>query len=428
MANISPSILAVENLTPQLWDLVHAKAEDTIWYAFIGTLLQAMLVTSVLGLTIKYFTYFTNRDSPYVLWGIGIGTTIQVGELMLTCAEDYRLIHCGPDKFQDMFKFLVISGMIRNMTAAMFNIAAGSYYTWRIWMMCGRKMYMIPPFAMGGMAQMMMTVIAVVHGCKLPEITVDTINEIPELMPKIMKFFKIWGAITLVVDGALCIVMTVLLFKTQDSLFAKEDKIFRKLISLVYETMLPPVICLLILEAASGSKGTPLTDMRRIITCILPVLYYHSALHTLCGRQDLRDLLDDKLASSGIHVISSGSGKGSSGQNGRVYAAHPPGLRSINNAEEGIAGEGIELQESPKKGFSKPHKKSRSHQAIPQMPTVTVERSTIISLSDDYDISSEVLTRPPRGQVNLNSYAIGEGESDDEKSVITNRSAPVYHI
>nr|XP_019000116.1 uncharacterized protein I203_07275 [Kwoniella mangroviensis CBS 8507]OCF63577.1 hypothetical protein I203_07275 [Kwoniella mangroviensis CBS 8507] len=412
MSNITTHVLTVSELTPQLWSMMKAEPEDTIWYSLIGTLLQAMLVTSVLGMTIKYFTYFMNRDSPYLLWGIGVGTTIQLGELMLTCAEDYRLVYCGPDHFQDIFRFLVISDMVRLLTAAMFNIAAGGYYTWRVWMMCGRKIYMIPPFAIGGMVQMMMTVMAVVHGCKLPEITVDSIKQLPEKMPQILKLFKIWGAVTLVVDGALCIIMTILLFKTQDSLFSKETKVFRKLISLVYETMLPPVICLIILEAASGSKGTPLmgkptADMRRIITCILPVLYYHSALHTLCGRQDLRDLLEDKLASGGIHAISNGSGKGSGG---RVYAAYPPGLRSLNNEESGI-----EMQ-SPIS--------SSSTRKNPQMPMIKVEQTTVVSRSDEYILSTPEAISMPRSSTHDDNDL---GKSDDEKSVMTNKSAPVHH-
>ncbi|WWC71021.1 uncharacterized protein I206_104974 [Kwoniella pini CBS 10737] len=405
MSNITTHIFTVDDLTPQLWKMMKAVPQDTIWYSLIGTMLQAMLVTSVLGLTIKYFTYFTNRDSPYLLWGIGIGTTIQIGELALTCAEDFRLVYCGEDHFQDIFRFLVICDMVRLLSAAIFNIAAGGYYTWRVWMMCGRKIYMIPPFAIGGMVQMMMTVMGVVHGCKLPEVSVDTIGELPKLMPTILKFFKIWGAITLVVDGALCIVMTVLLFKTQDSLFSKETKIFRKLISLVYETMLPPVVCLLILETASGSKGTPLTDMRRIITCILPVLYYHSALHTLCGRQDLRDLLEDKLASGGIHAISSGSGKGSGG---RVYAAFPPGLRSMNHEEAGIELQSPISSSSTRKG--------------PQMPMIKVEQSTVVSRSDEYILSTSEPVSMPIDMSNSDGV-----DSDDEKSVITAKSAPIRH-
>ncbi|WWC96469.1 hypothetical protein V866_003337 [Kwoniella sp. B9012] len=407
MSNITTHVFTVSELTPQLWKMMKAEPEDTIWYSLIGTLLQAMLVTSVLGMTIKYFTYFTNRDSPYLLWGIGVGTTIQLGELMMTCAEDYRLVYCGPDNFQDIFRFLVISDMFRLLMAAMFNIAAGGYYTWRVWMMCGRKIYMIPPFAIGGMVQMMMTVMGVVHGCKLPEVTVETIMQLPEKMPRVLKFFKIWGAVTLVVDGALCIIMTILLFKTQDSLFSKETKVFRKLISLVYETMLPPVICLIILETAGGSKGTPLTDMRRIITCILPVLYYHSALHTLCGRQDLRDLLEDKLASGGIHAISNGSGKGSGG---RVYAAYPPGLRTLNNEESGI-----EMQ-SPIS--------SSSTRKNPQMPMIKVEQTTVVSRSDEYILSTPEAISMPRSSTHVGNDL---GESDDEKSVMTNKSAPVHH-
>ncbi|WWD05242.1 hypothetical protein V865_003315 [Kwoniella europaea PYCC6329] len=407
MSNITTHVFTVSELTPQLWKMMKAEPEDTIWYSLIGTLLQAMLVTSVLGMTIKYFTYFTNRDSPYLLWGIGVGTTIQLGELMMTCAEDYRLVYCGPDNFQDIFRFLVISDMFRLLMAAMFNIAAGGYYTWRVWMMCGRKIYMIPPFAIGGMVQMMMTVMGVVHGCKLPEVTVETIMQLPEKMPRVLKFFKLWGAVTLVVDGALCIIMTILLFKTQDSLFSKETKVFRKLISLVYETMLPPVICLIILETAGGSKGTPLTDMRRIITCILPVLYYHSALHTLCGRQDLRDLLEDKLASGGIHAISNGSGKGSGG---RVYAAYPPGLRTLNNEESGI-----EMQ-SPIS--------SSSTRKNPQMPMIKVEQTTVVSRSDEYILSTPEAISMPRSSTHVGNDL---GESDDEKSVMTNKSAPVHH-
>ncbi|WVF68748.1 hypothetical protein IAT40_003520 [Kwoniella sp. CBS 6097] len=378
-------------LSPILWERMKATSESTVWYSLIGTVLQAMLVSSVIGMTIKYFTYFNKHDSPVLLWGIAIGTTIQIGELALTCAEDYRLIYCGQDHFDNAFRFIIISDMVRLLTAAIFNVFAGGYYTWRVWMMTGRKWFMIPPFAMGGMVQMVMAVLAVAHGCKIPEITSETIKQLPQLLPGVMKFFKAWGAITLAVDGALCVLMTVMLFKTQESLFHNETRVFRKLIALIYETMLPPVICLLILEAASGSKGSPLTDMRRIITCILPVLYYHSALNTLVGRQAIRDILDGKLAQGGINLVSTGSGSG-----GRVYAAHAPGLRSYGGAG-GAEERGIEMQ-SPISSAER--RKEFGNTSV----NVKVEQFTTVSRSDDYILSQAA---PP---------TFSRSPDDDEKS------------
>ncbi|WVQ96275.1 hypothetical protein IAU59_003379 [Kwoniella sp. CBS 9459] len=400
LSSVPPSALS-----PILWDQMKAFSESTVWYSLIGTVLQAMLVSSVIGMTIKYFTYFTKHDSPVLLAGIGIGTTIQIGELALTCAEDYRLIYCGQDHFDDAFRFIIIADMVRLLTAAIFNVFAGGYYTWRVWMMIGRKWYLIPPFAMGGMVQMVMAVLAVAHGCKIPEITTDTIKQLPDLLPGVMKFFKAWGAITLAVDGALCVLMTVMLFKTQESLFHNETRVFKKLIALIYETMLPPVVCLLILEAASGSKGSPLTDMRRIITCILPVLYYHSALNTLVGRQAIRDILDGKLAEGGINLVSTGSGKGSGG---RVYAAYPPGIRSYGGGE-GAEERGIEMQSPISSG-------ERRKELGGTTVNVKVEQFTTVSRSDDYILSQAA---PP---------TFSRGPEDDEKSEATSaHSVRIQH-
>ncbi|TYJ59173.1 hypothetical protein B9479_000162 [Cryptococcus floricola] len=130
------------------------------------------------------------------------------------------------------------------------------------------------------------------------------IMELVHWQKKLAKLSTIWGSITLSVDATICLFMIIILFSSRDSVFHKETRIFTRVISLTFETMLPPVIILVILLSLYGKSSTPMSDVRQVMICALPPLYYNSALHTLVGRRSVRRILDAKLAADGVRMLS----------------------------------------------------------------------------------------------------------------------------
>ncbi|KAK6907725.1 hypothetical protein L486_05645 [Kwoniella mangroviensis CBS 10435] len=311
-----------------LWKQMGASVNNTTWYAIIGTVLQSLIVSSILSNTSNYFSYFTQTDSIWLLEAVGLGAILSVGALGLTCAQAYHLVYENEHNIATHFRFLMYGDMSHLLIGAIFNAAGASYYAYRAWRMSGNKWWIIPPFAIGIIAQLVIALVAVGNGLKMPKLTIEAVKDLPTFMSGTITWFRAWGAITCAVDGTLCLFMTFMLFKSKQGIFHNQDRLFKRLISLVYETMMPPVLCLLILESCSGISGSPLTDFRRIFTSILPVLYYHSVLSTLVGRKTIQKILARKLNAEGIEQLS-GSGSGSGGHvfksGGRVYVSRPKG-------------------------------------------------------------------------------------------------------
>ncbi|WVW85033.1 hypothetical protein I302_107069 [Kwoniella bestiolae CBS 10118] len=314
-----------------LWKQMGANVDDTTWYAIVGTVLQSLIVSSILSNTTSYFGYFTQTDSIWLLEAVGLGAILSVGALGLTSAQAYHLVYENEHNIATHFRFLMFGDMSHLLIGAIFNAAGASYYAYRAWRMSGNKWWILPPFAIGILAQFVVAIVAVGHGFKMPKLTIEAVRDLPGFMEGTITWFRAWGAITCAVDGTLCLFMTFMLFKSKQGIFHNQEKLFKRLISLVYETMMPPVLCLLILESCSGIPGSPLTDFRRIFTSILPVLYYHSVLSTLVGRKTIQKILNRKLGAEGLEQLSgSGSGSGSGGHHisksgGRVHVSRPRG-------------------------------------------------------------------------------------------------------
>ncbi|WVF68749.1 hypothetical protein IAT40_003521 [Kwoniella sp. CBS 6097] len=322
--------VGASNVNSIMWAQMGEMMIKTTWYATLGTVLQALIVSSILSNSIRYFEYLKRTDSIWLLEAVGVGALMTIGALALTCAQAYKLVYMSETNISSHFRFLMLADMSHLLVGAIFNAAAGVYYAYRAYRMSKGRWWVIPPFALGLTAQFIVAMIAVIHGLKMPALTPTAVRDLPEFMSNTILWFRTWGAITVAVDGSLCLFMTYMLFKSKQGIFHNQAKLFHRLLSLIYETMLPPVICLVILESTTGIQGSPLTDFRRIFTSILPVLYYHSTLQTLVGRQSIRTILDNKLAADGIDVYSgSGSNHAISGtgratrSGGRVYISRP---------------------------------------------------------------------------------------------------------
>ncbi|WWD05256.1 hypothetical protein V865_003329 [Kwoniella europaea PYCC6329] len=326
------------NPVDALWGLMALDDGNAVWYAFIGILLQAMLISSIMGKAFEYFDYFKKRDNKYLLWGVAGGTVLALVTLEITCAETYVTVHQQTLNTAPAIRFLILGDVTNLFLGTLFNLAACIYYSWRVYKMLGSRRWTIPIFAACLLAQLVAALVATGDGYSFPIITPETLQDFQNHMRTNIREFQIWGAITLSVDGTLCILMTIMLFKSRDGIFHRETRLFNKLVSLLYETMLPPVICLAIYQGTTHFAGNPISDFRKIITCILPVLYFHSLLHTLVGRKRIREILNSNLTREGVKVISDRNRDNYNVSNTGKFDLAVSGTQGIHSDHNGIVG------------------------------------------------------------------------------------------
>nr|XP_019000128.1 uncharacterized protein I203_07287 [Kwoniella mangroviensis CBS 8507]OCF63589.1 hypothetical protein I203_07287 [Kwoniella mangroviensis CBS 8507] len=342
---------STSNPVDALWRLMALDNGDAVWYAFIGILLQAMLISSIMGKAFEYFDYFKKRDNKYLLWGIAGGTVLALVTLGITCAETYVTIHQQTLDTAPAIRFLILGDVTNLFLGTLFNLAACIYYSWRVYKSSLDNSYIwgVPPSSARGCSSC--------HGrwlsYRFPVITPDTLQDFQNHLRGNIRKFQIWGSLTLGVDGTLCIMMTIMLLRSRDGIFHRETRLFNKLVSLIYETMLPPVICLAIYQGTTHLAGNPVSDFRKIITCILPVLYFHSLLHTLVGRKRIREILDSNLAREGVKVISDRNIDNYKGSNTGKFDFAVTGPQGIHSDYDGVGGRvlggsGNEIPTGPK--------------------------------------------------------------------------------
>ncbi|WWC88349.1 uncharacterized protein L201_003259 [Kwoniella dendrophila CBS 6074] len=330
------SIPGIEGLDVNtlMWSQLGLGVKHTTLYAVVGTILQSMIVASILSNSIYYYEHFTQIDPVWVLCLIGSGTATSVGLLILTCVQAYKLIYENEHNIATTLRFLILSDNSHLLIAAFINTFGASYYAFRAWRMSGKKWFIIPPTAIGIVASFIAALIAIIKSIRTPKFTVESVLHMPNPNPmnETGVWFKVWAAISCIVDGGICLYITYTLVTSKTRIFHNQDRLFRRLVSLVYETMLPPVVCFVVIEILMWKSGSSVTSVIRTFSTILPVLYYHSVLSTLIGRQMIKNIVNDNLIENGINQFSSGSNSGSGSE------SHPSYTYSNNGSNNGLAG------------------------------------------------------------------------------------------
>ncbi|OCF33829.1 hypothetical protein I316_04541 [Kwoniella heveanensis BCC8398] len=304
--------------------------DSIVWSSLVSSPAKttAMITASVISKTSKYFEHFQKTDSQALMCAIATGCVVTIAILALGCAQVYELIYHADSEFHTIFRFLMLSDQCILLIGGLFNLFAGSYYAYRAWRMVNSKWWIIPPFAIGLSGAFIACCFCVAQGFKMPHVRMDTLQQLPGFFERFIYLSRIWGGITLTIDLALCLCLTILLIRSKDSIFSNEQRLFHKLLALMYEAMLPPVILLFVLECTTNDDGSPTTDWRKFLTTCMGPLYFHSVLGALVSRQTIRGLLDNKLAVEGVNLLSGGTGGAS-----RTFVGHSS--ITSKHAEEG---------------------------------------------------------------------------------------------
>ncbi|WWC59682.1 uncharacterized protein I303_102244 [Kwoniella dejecticola CBS 10117] len=321
-----------------LWQSLGSNPEKTTWWNVFALVLQSLIVSSIVTKTFQYFEYFQKSDNSLYLAFVGLGCAVSVITLGLTCAQTYQLVYHAADEFHSIYRFIYMVDQTILLVGALFNTFAGVYYAHRAWRMAKSKWWLLPPLAVVLLAPLSAALVVIVKGYKLPTLAMENLPKLPGYFDDYIRANRVWGAMTLSMDALLCVSLTVLLLRSKDSVFHNETRLFHKLFALMYESMLPPVVLLLILESVEQVAGSPTSDWRKFLITCITCLYFHSVLSALVGRQTIRGLLENKLkAEGGVSLLSSGRATGGGGSS-KGYATHTyPSTEMIasKRAEEG---------------------------------------------------------------------------------------------
>ncbi|WWC59683.1 uncharacterized protein I303_102245 [Kwoniella dejecticola CBS 10117] len=322
-----------------LWSSLASTPDRTTWWSVFALVIQSLIISSIITKTFQYFEYFQKTDNPVSLGFIGLGCFAAIGSLALTCSETYQLIYHAPTDFHTIFRFLFIGDQTILLLGSIFNLSAGIYYSWRVWRMLNSRSWVIPVCVIGLLLPFSSALATVIKGYKIPTIEMQNLEKLPGFFDDYVYTSRVWGGLTLAVDAALCLCLTILLLRSKDSVFHNESRLLHKLFALMYESMLPPVILLVILESADNVAGSPTTDWRKLLVTCIPNLYFHSVLSALVSRQTIRGLLDSKLrAEGGVSLLSSGYTSNSSGVK-RLSRSFPSTVHTTSRkTEEGVSG------------------------------------------------------------------------------------------
>ncbi|WVW78219.1 hypothetical protein I302_100170 [Kwoniella bestiolae CBS 10118] len=323
-----------------LWGSLSSTPERTTWWNIFALVLQSLIVSSIVTKTFQYFEYFQKKDNPIYMFFVGLGCSATVVCLGLTCAQSYELVYFASTKFHSIYRFLFMVDQTVLLTGAFFNFSAGLYYSFRLYRMAKSRWWLIPPIVLGLLGPLTSALVCVGKGYYMPTLEMENLPKLEPFFDDYIKASRVWGALTLAIDALLCVALTVLLLRSKDSVFHNEPRLLHKLFALMYESMLPPVVLLVILESAEQVAGSPTSDWRKFLITCIPCLYFHSVLSALIGRQAIRGILDNKLKVEGGVSLLSSSGHGSSGV-GKSFNtfSYPSNPTSSRKAEEGRNGE-----------------------------------------------------------------------------------------
>ncbi|WRT68071.1 uncharacterized protein IL334_005046 [Kwoniella shivajii] len=282
-----------------LWDMMGLSIDSTTWYSGLGIIIQSMVLASILSKSIEYFDRFDKKkDHRGLLVSIGFGTTISLGLLILTCGQTRTLVYKRTNIPSNSIRFLLLGDMVILLFSGISCSIVGCYYTWRCYVMSKNNRYLLGCLSIGLLIQFIITLVTAAHGFALPQLQGESLTHLPAFMDRGEYLYNVWSSITLVNNAFISITSLFLIFRTKDGIHHYDWRSYHRYISLSYESMLTPTICILIMISSSGLSGSPMTNIRRVFTVVLPLLYYNSFLQTLVGRQYLRNKIESRNTNS----------------------------------------------------------------------------------------------------------------------------------
>ncbi|WVR04787.1 hypothetical protein IAU60_001799 [Kwoniella sp. DSM 27419] len=301
LASITPDEAAAL-YNQAIFAALHSNPKQITFFCALGVAFEGLIVGVIVSQAYRYYEVFHQSDKRITLYLVALGIAGCIGQFAITLWQTFMFIDKAATAVSDIIITDVYADMVILVMVGLYNLAAAVYFSRRAIRLVGRKRLLGPALGFMIMASFAMCIACVCSGFNLP----SNPTELTAWIQKVNVFVIAWTAVALVTDVCVCTSMIYALLKCRDELKAAATSLLRKLLLLVFETMIPPAIAtFLLLVFGSISTATMGNFSRVLVWCVGP-LYFHAILHSLVGRHDVQFILRKGAGQSSL----GGSGSG----------------------------------------------------------------------------------------------------------------------
>ncbi|OCF44845.1 hypothetical protein I317_01334 [Kwoniella heveanensis CBS 569] len=282
------SALTTEELYNQaIFAALHSTPRTITWYCALGAGFEGLVLGAILTQVYRYYEHFHLQDARVTLFLVGVGTVACLGQFAVNLWQAYMFIDKAATTVNSIIIKDVYADMVVLIFTGLFNLAAVTYFSKRAIKLVGKARLFAPLLGFLGIASFAMCIACVCSGFNLPH----NPAELQTWIARVNRYVIAWTAVALLTDICVCVAMTYALLKCRDEIKAAATSLFRKLLMLTFETMLPPALVTFLLLVFGGIATATMGNFSRVLVWCIGPLYFHAILHSLVGRQDVQFIL-----------------------------------------------------------------------------------------------------------------------------------------
>ncbi|ODO07841.1 hypothetical protein I350_03420 [Cryptococcus amylolentus CBS 6273] len=262
----------------------------TYWSA-LGLALEGLVLGAVLTVSYRYYEHFGRHDSWLTLSAIALGIASCIGQSALNLWQTYRFIDKAATAFYLVMEKDIYADMVVLLLIGIHNLAGSLFFIRRTIKLVGHPWYIGVPLVAFSVTSFGLCLTSVIHGYLIPW---DTTN-FTSWLSRINVYVLTWMTMSVISDVSICVAMTWALTRTRRDIEAAASSLWRKLMMLTFETMIPSTTVVFVLLIYGGVENATFGNFTRALAWIVGPLYFLAVAHSLVSRHDVQHLLQDEL-------------------------------------------------------------------------------------------------------------------------------------
>ncbi|WVQ75857.1 hypothetical protein IAR50_005490 [Cryptococcus sp. DSM 104548] len=291
-SSTSPLSSEVEQLIDAaIFSALRTDALHITYWSALGLAFEGLVLGAVLTVSYRYYEHFGRHDSRSTLCLIALGIATCLGQFGLNLWQTYRFIDKAATAFYLVMEKDIYADMVVLLLIGVHNLAGSLFFIRRTVRLVGHSWYIGIPLVVFSMASFALCLTSVIHGFLIPW---DT-TKIMSWLSRINIYVLAWMTMSVISDLAVCVAMTWALTRTRKDIEAAASTLWRKLMMLTFETMIPSTTVVLVLLIYGGVDNATFGNFTRALAWIVGPLYFLAVVHSLVSRHDVQHLLQDEF-------------------------------------------------------------------------------------------------------------------------------------
>nr|ODN89556.1 hypothetical protein L203_02268 [Cryptococcus depauperatus CBS 7841] len=283
----------LEYLNLLVWQALGSTLNHLVWCSILGLMLQCFLLGIVFSHCRRYLETYTLSDPAVTVLGVVIGIGLVMTNLGVTCSQTRRLISQSGDH-SPMASADNTGNLIVVSLATAIGFAGMVYGIWKIWKLAGKSRVMFcGPLGVAALAYLGLSGAVLRHGVTKPETQLANLDSITVWINSQGNYYKAWAGLLFGVYFTIWL-MTALLLFGQKRIFGTEGGLYKTLLWVISESMLPIIVASLVLLIQLTSHTPSLATSSRVTIQTLPALALLSILNPLIYRTRLQAIVDSR--------------------------------------------------------------------------------------------------------------------------------------